>query len=85
MARGFRLAEELDFALIAKCTPGYVGADLAALVQEAAAVAVTRTFELLDAHKAARTAGELSKRSLQSSAHMGCMILPGGGVATRGG
>ena len=58
MSRGLRLAEELDFAVIAKHTPGYVGADLAALVQEAAAVAVTRTFELLDAHKAAPPASE---------------------------
>ena len=65
MSRGLRLAEELDFAVIAKRTPGYVGADLAALVQEAAAVAVTRTFQLLDAHKAAQIAGELSEESLQ--------------------
>ena len=65
MSRGLRLAEELDFAVIAKRTPGYVGADLAALVQEAAAVAVTRTFELLDAHKAAQTASELAQEALQ--------------------
>jgi ribosome biogenesis ATPase len=37
-----------DFASIARKTPGFVGADLAALTKEAAAVAVSRIFRQID-------------------------------------
>jgi ribosome biogenesis ATPase len=50
-----------DFAAIARKTPGFVGADLAALTKEAAAVAVSRIFTNIDtaAHAAAQQQQQL--------------------------
>ena len=48
MSRRLRLSGDFDFHAIAKLTPGFVGADLAALTKEAAAIAVTRIFQQLD-------------------------------------
>ena len=48
-ARKVRLEGTFDFKRIARLTPGYVGADLAALTKEAAAVAVSRIFSVLAA------------------------------------
>ena len=42
-----RIAGDFDYKSIAKRTPGFVGADLAALTKEAAAVAVNRVFSTL--------------------------------------
>lgn len=53
MAEGMRLAEDLDLPLLAKLTPGYVGADLSALTKEAALIAVTRAFADLQEKKMA--------------------------------
>ena len=53
LTRPLRLAESLDVSAIAHATPGYVGADLAALASEAAAAAVARAFA---AYAAARPA-----------------------------
>lgn len=47
--RKLRLSGEIDFHAISKRTPGFVGADLAALVKEAAALAVKRCFQRLTA------------------------------------
>lgn len=44
LARGLRLGAELDMEWLARNTPGYVGADLRSLCQEAAASAVRRVF-----------------------------------------
>ena len=44
LSRRLRLTGDFDFEAVAKKTPGYVGADLAALVKEAAALAVNRIF-----------------------------------------
>ncbi|KAF5833969.1 P-loop containing nucleoside triphosphate hydrolase protein [Dunaliella salina] len=43
-----RLEGNFDFKKVAKRTPGFVGADLMALVKEAAALAVTRIFSSID-------------------------------------
>ena len=43
--KNLRLSGGVDENDIAKKTPGYVGADLAALVNEAATLAVSRVFE----------------------------------------
>ena len=43
--KNLRLSGDVDETDIAKKTPGYVGADLAALVNEAATLAVSRVFE----------------------------------------
>lgn len=48
LSRHLRLTGDFDFRSIAKLTPGFVGADLAALLKEAAAIAVTRIFDQLD-------------------------------------
>lgn len=44
LARPLRLEGSFDFKAIAKKTPGFVGADLSALMKEAAALAVKRIF-----------------------------------------
>jgi len=46
-AAGVRLSGDIAFPRLARLTPGYVGADLAALTKEAAAVAVARCFQQL--------------------------------------
>eukprot|EP00002_Diphylleia_rotans_P032027 TRINITY_DN6690_c0_g1_i4.p1 TRINITY_DN6690_c0_g1~~TRINITY_DN6690_c0_g1_i4.p1 ORF type:complete len:565 (-),score=127.10 TRINITY_DN6690_c0_g1_i4:1627-3321(-) len=43
-----KLEGEFDFKMIARATPGYVGADLASLTKEASVIAVTRTFQLIE-------------------------------------
>lgn len=48
LARPLRLEGEFDFRAVARRTPGFVGADLSALMKEAAALAVRRIFERLD-------------------------------------
>jgi SpoVK/Ycf46/Vps4 family AAA+-type ATPase len=49
LARRLRLEGDFDFAQIAVKTPGFVGADLTALIKEAAAIAVMRIFSELQA------------------------------------
>ena len=48
MAKKLRLNGDFDFAEVARRTPGFVGADLAALIKEAAALAVQRIFNELE-------------------------------------
>lgn len=48
LSRRLRLTGDFNFHSIAKATPGFVGADLAALTKEAAAMAVTRIFQQLN-------------------------------------
>lgn len=48
LSRRLRLSGDFNFHSIAKATPGFVGADLAALTKEAAAIAVTRIFQQLN-------------------------------------
>eukprot|EP00978_Attheya_sp_CCMP212_P033466 scaffold135126_cov47-Attheya_sp.AAC.1 len=47
MTRGMRLSGDFDFTILAKKTPGYVGADLRALTKEAAVLAVNRIFSTI--------------------------------------
>lgn len=51
LARRLRLAGDFDFEGVAARTPGFVGADLTALVKEAAAIAVTRIFTEIQAQE----------------------------------
>ena len=44
MSKNMRLDGQFDFASIARKTPGFVGADLSALIKEAAVLAVNRIF-----------------------------------------
>ena len=48
-----RTEGNFDFKVIAKKTPGYVGADLKALTKEAAVVAINRVFKELQKHEMA--------------------------------
>ena len=43
-----RISGDFDYAKIAQLTPGYVGADLAALTKESAVMAIHRIFHSLD-------------------------------------
>jgi ribosome biogenesis ATPase len=43
-----RLEGNFDFVRLAKLTPGFVGADLAALAKEAAAICINRIFNQLE-------------------------------------
>jgi len=54
MVSGIRLSGDLDVAVLASQTPGFVGADLQALVQEASLHAVSRCFSSLGAGQDAR-------------------------------
>ena len=47
LVRLLRVEGGVDWEAVAARTPGFVGADLAALVKEAAASAVTRIFSTL--------------------------------------
>lgn len=49
MAEKLRLEGDFDFAALAKATPGYVGADLQALITAAGVIAVKRIFKHLRA------------------------------------
>lgn len=48
MSGKLRLSGDFSFAEVAKKTPGFVGADLAALIKEAAALAVRRIFASME-------------------------------------
>ncbi len=65
LSRRLRLSGDFNFHSIAKLTPGFVGADLAALLKEAAAIAVTRIFQQLDAPAPAQPSGA-AEYSLQA-------------------
>ncbi|KAF6258779.1 P-loop containing nucleoside triphosphate hydrolase protein [Scenedesmus sp. NREL 46B-D3] len=54
LSRSLRLQGGFDFHAIARRTPGFVGADLAALTKEAAAVAVSRIFSQLEQQRQQR-------------------------------
>lgn len=56
LSRRLRLAGDFDFRVVAKRTPGFVGADLQALMKESAALAVKRIFRELEAAAAAAEA-----------------------------
>ncbi|VDM57942.1 unnamed protein product [Angiostrongylus costaricensis] len=48
------LDEDVDIKIVARLTPGYVGADLNALVREAAKCAVNRIFDTIVKHKSSK-------------------------------
>ncbi|KAL4452367.1 hypothetical protein ABPG75_008029 [Micractinium tetrahymenae] len=58
LSRRLRLSGDFDFRVVAKRTPGFVGADLQALMKESAALAVKRIFRELEAVAAAAAAAE---------------------------
>ena len=81
VTRGLRLGGELDLAAVAARTPGFVGADLAALAKEAAAGAVTRIFQQTEK-------GGGGKDTAMAEAEEGgaaAAAAPPGGPATPGG
>ncbi len=81
ISRRLRLEGNFDFRYVAKRTPGFVGADLAALTKEAAAVAVTRIFRQLDA-AAAATGAEAAMGSGDSGGAEGAPTQSGAAGAS---
>ncbi|KAG2428143.1 hypothetical protein HXX76_011823 [Chlamydomonas incerta] len=67
LSRRLRLEGNFDFHTVAKRTPGYVGADLAALMKEAAAVAVSRIFTRLEAARVATAAAAAAPAAAAAS------------------
>jgi ribosome biogenesis ATPase len=57
LASGLRLEGSFDFKKVAKCTPGFVGADLAALTREAASVAIKRIIASRNSQNASECEG----------------------------
>ena len=51
LSKKLRLEGEFDMTKIGKNTPGFVGADLEALTQEAAAIAINRCFDIIENHE----------------------------------
>lgn len=80
ISRRLRLEGNFDFRHVAKRTPGFVGADLAALTKEAAAVAVTRIFSQLDA-AVAEAEGRNSAAATQLGLGLGRSSGAEGGTA----
>lgn len=75
LARRLRLAGDFDFRIVAKRTPGYVGADLAALCKEAAALAVKRIFSQLEqAQQAQQQVGRAGQVAQVSTSE--CLCSP---------
>ena len=73
MSGKLRLSGDFSFAEVAKRTPGFVGADLAALIKEAAALAVRRIFASIDVEGDGEGRGVVeagSARALLSHEHM---------------
>lgn len=71
LARRLRLDGDLDFVAVAKKTPGFVGADLAALMKESAALAVQRIFKMLDAQRQHDALAEGGRESILENRRLG--------------
>ncbi|CEL97915.1 unnamed protein product [Vitrella brassicaformis CCMP3155] len=65
LSRGLRLAGDVDFTRLARLTPGFVGADLSAVMKEAALFAIKRVFSQLDPNKPTYSQDELSSLAIQ--------------------
>lgn len=50
ISKKLRLSGDFDFGVIARNTPGYVGADLHAITKEAASIAISRVFSNLESN-----------------------------------
>jgi ribosome biogenesis ATPase len=86
LSKRLRLSGDFDFKAVAHRTPGFVGADLAALMKEAAALAVKRIFDELDELAASNAA---ASRGLVEVLQEGGIVEPrptnrlGSGTLTR--
>ncbi|EIE24941.1 AAA-domain-containing protein [Coccomyxa subellipsoidea C-169] len=67
LARRLRLDGDFDFAQVAVKTPGFVGADLTALIKEAAAIAVTRIFSELQTLEQPLSVQQLSGLAIRAA------------------
>ncbi|XP_031565403.1 nuclear valosin-containing protein-like [Actinia tenebrosa] len=66
LCKQLKLSDEFSFAMLARLTPGFVGADLMALTREASMIAVNRVFKSLQNHPALE-ATEGTRREIQGS------------------
>lgn len=76
LTRPLRLQGDFDYAAVARRTPGFVGADLAALAKEAAAAAVTRIFNQLDAASSIAAAAAVSNKQSAVAASTAATYQP---------
>jgi ribosome biogenesis ATPase len=84
-AQPMNLSPEVDFKLLGKLTPGYVGADLQALVREAGMIAVSRIIQKIAANPVAAAATTtLSALPRIESTNSVPMILTADGVEEEG-
>lgn len=76
LARHLRLEGSFDFKRIARCTPGFVGADLAALTREAGSVAIKRIIACKNANNASCSVSQsLDNLSVKRAAESLCSDL----------
>lgn len=67
MAEKLRLEGNFDFSALARATPGYVGADLQALITQAGVIAVKRIFKhLRSTTMAMRTAAQANEDKMEN-------------------
>ncbi len=71
-ARGKPMAEDVDFSLLARRTPGFTGADLANVINEAALLAIREGETLISAH----TLSEAVVRILHGPQRRGTLMSP---------
>jgi ribosome biogenesis ATPase len=75
MTRTMRLADDVDLALLAKQTPGYVGADVRSLCKEAAVVAMNRIFSqvLKDTRRGSPLSKTMNSSGLDDKGDVGAL------------
>jgi ribosome biogenesis ATPase len=83
LARRLRLSGDFDFRVVAKRTPGFVGADLAALMKESAALAVKRIFGQLEAAGEAEADAAAAAAAAVVAAGQPAAGMPAGGDDAR--
>lgn len=69
MTNGMRLSGDFDFKILARKTPGFVGADMKSLTKEAAVLAINRIFQnvLTDQGGALAVPGETGEHPVENS------------------
>jgi ribosome biogenesis ATPase len=67
MTSGMRLSGDIDFKLLAKKTPGFVGADIRSLTKEAGVIAINRIFKKILIDDECNNSDEVDSNSEQPS------------------
>ena len=69
MTAGMRLSGDIDFSILAKKTPGFVGADIRSLTKEAGVMAINRIFKkvLIDGVVASVPSNDISENTIDEN------------------